>query len=186
VADWKFVSKIHLSPSSFLSIGLPLLRLLQNSILIPKFILLIFQFFFGWRREMRLPDSDLKKRNVCWWGIRPPKRLFFYVKWFHMMRGVNTKCFFTSKTPKNHILGQKVFFFCFGWILGFRVTFYVFLAMNWFNKVFRVLFPKSFVQKKKLKMSFWVNKQGLCFSDHYSGWIMRMNKQRVVCLVKIK
>jgi hypothetical protein len=45
---------------------------------------------------------------------------FFYVKWFHMMRGVNIKCFFTSKTPKNHILVQKVFFFVLSgfWILG--------------------------------------------------------------------
>jgi hypothetical protein len=80
-----------------------------------------------------------------------------------MMRGVNIKCFFTSKTPKNHILVQKVFFFCFEWILDFRATFYVFIAMDWFNKVFGVLFPRSFVPKKELKMSFWVKNKDFVF-----------------------
>jgi hypothetical protein len=131
---------------------------------------------------MRLPDSDLEKINVCWWGIWPPKQLFFYVKWFHMMRGVNIKCFFTSKTPKNHILVQKVFFFVLSgfWVLG-RLFMFLWLWIDLTRSLGCCFLGVLWVENE-----FLGKKQGPCFSGYYSGWIMGMNRQRVVCLVKIK
>ena len=72
VADWKFKSKFNLSPLSFLSIRWFVSWILQNSILVPNFILLIF-----WLEEREEVIGFLYKReNVYWWGILPPKWSF--------------------------------------------------------------------------------------------------------------
>jgi hypothetical protein len=72
VADWKFKSKFNLSPLSFLSIRWFVSWILQNSILVPNFILLIF-----WLEEREEVIGFMYKReNVYWWGILPLKRSF--------------------------------------------------------------------------------------------------------------
>ena len=66
--------------------------------------------------------------------------------------------FLNLKTPKKSNMRLESFF-CFGWILGFRMVFYVFMAMCWFNNVSRVFSRcfglkiswNEFFSKKKAK-----------------------------------
>ena len=99
----------------------------QNLILILNFILFIYQFFFCWRRE-KIVGFQFRERKCLLVRILATKTIIFYVKWFHMMRGVKIMCFFffTLKTPKKSDLSLRSFFFCFRWISGLRVIFFVF------------------------------------------------------------
>ena len=52
------------------------------------------------------------------------------------------------------------------------------VAFNWFNKVSGVFY--RFFGSKWVENDFLSKKKRLCFSGHYSGRILRMNK-RVIC-----
>jgi hypothetical protein len=69
------------------------------------------------------------------------KIFYFYVKWFHMMRGIELSVFPLEKDWKTYLSSKR--FFVSGW---FRVLkwFFMFLkAINYFNKIF-IMFSKYF------------------------------------------
>jgi len=127
VAEWNFLSKIHLKTQSFLAIRWLITWILQNWLgnlfFDTELYFTYFQFFFGWRERMS-PDFDIERESVRWWGIQPLKRLFFCVKWFHMMRGVKIMYFFTLKIPKNWLgtlfFGTELYFTYFQFFFGWR------------------------------------------------------------------
>jgi len=131
--------------------------ILQNSILILNFILLIFRSLFGWRRDKEVVIFLLReKKSVRWWGIQPPKQLFF-VSNSSIYWGELKLCVFCL--PWKHI---KKYIWAWKFFLGaFRVLgrfFAFFMAINWFNKVSKV-FHRCF----EPKISFWVKQQRIMF-----------------------
>jgi hypothetical protein len=83
------------------------------------------------------------------------------IKWFHMMRRVQIRCFFfILKMLKNISEFEKIFGF--ELFLGFKVVFLcVFLeVISWFNKVSKVFW---------VKIDFFLKKLVFYFSGQHSG-----------------
>jgi hypothetical protein len=79
----------------------------------------VLVIFYGAEREVA--GFQLKEIKLLLAIISSIKTVYFYVKWFYMIRGVKIKCFFTLKMTRKTYLSSGRFL-----ILSFGMVFYAF------------------------------------------------------------
>ena len=151
--------------------------ILEKSILVPKLYLFIyFSFLFRWEERGESSNSGVERKGCRWQWFWPLKWLIFYVKWFHIMRGVQIRCFLGSVYNNILELGKS---FGFRLILGFEVVFCVLKVMNWFNMV-PIVLSRCFEENMGWKWVFKRKKQEPCFSGNHSAQNLRGSRWHIV------
>jgi len=134
-----FIEKLYFDLSFFSIYRLSVALVVKNSILIPKFIFLIVQFFFFFfvRGEREEAGFRYKKRKLSLTMILSTKKVKNGVNGFHFIRAVSPRCFFFFSLLEEANL-NRIYVFGFGLISFFTLFFEFYKAIDMFWQGFRV------------------------------------------------
>ena len=143
-----------------------------------------FSVIFWLEEKKKVVGFRLKKKNVFVGGESSYQNICFVVLNDFIWQGVKIKCFFILKTLKNRIWAREVFLFRvnFKFWGGFVCFSEPWIGLTKYIECFLGVLGQRWVQNNFLDEK----NKGPCFSSHHSAQIMRMNRWRVLCSIKLK